>query len=85
MQPTPELIDQLYRERVRRARQMPPEAKLLAGAELYEDVCGRMRAGIRHQYPDADERRVNEILRERVNRLRRLEEYRLYRSAGETP
>ena len=38
MQPTPELIDQLYRDRVLCARRMPPEEKLLAGAELYDGV-----------------------------------------------
>ena len=83
MQPTPELIDELYRERVLRARQMSPEEKLLAGPQLFDDVCERMRAGIGSQYPDANEQRVNQILAERVNRLRQIEEYPIYQPAGE--
>ena len=34
MKPTKELIDDLYWERVRRARETPPEEKVLAGADL---------------------------------------------------
>lgn len=66
MEPTRELIDQLYHERVLRARQMPPEEKLLAGAELFEWACTITRAGIRQQHPDADESRIEAILTERL-------------------
>lgn len=74
MQPTKEVIDQMYRERVQRARQMSPEDKLLAGAELFDRSCRIMTDGIRHQFPDADESRVQQILRERLRIARRLEE-----------
>jgi Rv0078B-related antitoxin len=66
MEPTQELIDQLYRERVLRARAMPPEEKLLAGAELFEWACSITRAGIRQQNPDADESRIEALLEERL-------------------
>jgi hypothetical protein len=74
MKPTKELIDELYRERVRRAREAPPEEKLLAGPRIFERSCRIIADGIRHQFPDADERRVREILTQRLALIRRLEE-----------
>jgi hypothetical protein len=68
-----ELADQLYRERVERARRMTPEEKLQAGPRLFEQACQVMQDGIRHQFPDADANRVEEILRERLDIIRRLE------------
>jgi hypothetical protein len=73
MEPTPELIESLYRDKVRQAREMTPEDKLLAGPRLFDHVCRIMRDGIRHQYPGADERRVGELLRERLALAARLE------------
>jgi hypothetical protein len=72
--PSKELIDALFRERVLGARAIPPEEKLRAGGELFDDVCERMKAGIRWQFPDADEAAVNEILRHRLEIARRLEQ-----------
>ena len=69
-----ELADDIYRERVLRARRMPPESKLFAGAELFEGVCRRMMDGIRHERPDLNEEQVRQALRERLALLRRLEE-----------
>jgi hypothetical protein len=74
MQPTKELIDELFWERVQKARQMSPEDKLLGGARLFDRSRRVMADGIRHQFPDADDRRVVEILRDRLARIRRLEE-----------
>ena len=76
MQPTQELIDDLFRERVLRARQIPPEFKFLAGAQLFDEVCQRMAAGIRHENPGADEVRVQELLNQRLALLQRLREPR---------
>lgn len=73
MQPTKELIDQLYRERVLRARAMDPEMKLLAGARLFDQVCRVMTAGIKSEYPDAKPNEVQAILKERLALARRLE------------
>jgi hypothetical protein len=36
MEPTQELIDDIYRQKVLRARAMPPEEKLFAGIRLFE-------------------------------------------------
>ena len=76
MEPTKELVDQLYRGKVRAARRMSPADKLIAGARLFDYACAVTAAGIRHQFPEADERRVLEILRQRLDLARRLEEAR---------
>jgi hypothetical protein len=73
MEPTKELIDALYREQVERARKMPREEKLFGGARLFDRSCRIMTAGIRSQFPEADDRRVEEILRERLALIRRRE------------
>ena len=74
MEPTPELTDEIYRRRVLRARAMPPEEKLAAGPRLFEYACRITLEGIRHRFPDADERRVQEILAERLALRRRMEQ-----------
>ena len=71
--PNRELIDELFRERVRAARAMSSEDKLLAGARLFDRACRIMADGIRDEFPDADEDRVREILAERLALNRRLE------------
>jgi hypothetical protein len=76
MQPTKELIDAIYRERVERARQTSPEEKLFGGARIFDRSCRIMADGIRGQFPEADERRVQQILRERLAVARRLEQRR---------
>jgi hypothetical protein len=74
MEPSQELIDQLYRERVDRARAMPPEEKLFLGLRLYDRSCRIMADGIRDEFPDAAEDRVQVILRDRLAMIRRLEQ-----------
>ncbi|HWL95450.1 MAG TPA: hypothetical protein VNT79_18170 [Phycisphaerae bacterium] len=73
MEPTQELIDEIYRERVLRARATPPEQKLLDGPRLFDQVCRRMKDGIRMQFPNADEDEVRRILLERLAIAERLE------------
>ena len=66
MEPTQELIDDLFRERVLRARQMSAEEKLLAPAELFAWACEIARSGIRYQHPEADEAQIEELLAQRL-------------------
>lgn len=73
MKPTEQLKDELYRERVLRAKRMPPEEKLLAGGRLFDHACRITTEGIRNQHPHASEERVGEILAERLALRRRLE------------
>ncbi|MBI5383650.1 MAG: hypothetical protein HZA90_03085 [Verrucomicrobia bacterium] len=67
------LADQIYRERVLRARRTPPEEKILAGQRLFESACEVTLLGIRNQFPEASEARCREILRERLAMRRRRE------------
>jgi hypothetical protein len=74
MQPTAELIDSIYREKVLRARRSPIGRKVLAGAEIFEMVCRRMADGLRSERPDADDAEIQVLLRQRLDRLKRLRE-----------
>src|SRR5262245_40319065 len=74
MVPTQELIDELYREQVLRARATPPEQKILDGPRLFEFACQIMTDGIRDENPGVDEHQVKEILAKRLDLLRRLEQ-----------
>jgi hypothetical protein len=76
MQPTIELIDDIYRERVLRARQTPGADKMRAGPELFDFACRITMDGIRHQNPGADEATVRAILHKRLELGRWLENYR---------
>jgi hypothetical protein len=73
MNPTRELLDDIYREKVLRARQTSPEEKLLEGPRLFEMACRITMDGIRSQHPDADEEEVLRILEQRLALRERLE------------
>jgi hypothetical protein len=73
VEPTRELIDAIYRERVLRARRTPPEQKILSGATLFDEACRRMEAGIRMLHPEADEEAVRAMFRRRMEIARRLD------------
>lgn len=73
------LMDDIFREKVLRARLVPPGEKMFSGLELFEEVEERMRAGVRHQFPAADAGEVERILSQRFARLRQIEEHGLYR------
>ena len=71
---TQRLIDELYREELREAREMTPEEKLRAGQQLFEAACRVTLAGIRSQNPSATKEQCLEILRQRLVLQRKLEE-----------
>ena len=60
------LADELFRERVLRARAMRPEDKILAGQRLFEAACEITLLGIRHDFPDRTAEQCRQILRERL-------------------
>lgn len=70
------LADEIYRERVLRARRTPPEQKLMLGAILFDYACGITVSGIRAQFPEADDAEVHRILCERLALARKLEQRR---------
>jgi hypothetical protein len=67
------LADELYRERVLRARQMPSEEKALAGQRLFEAACEITLAGIRNQFPGESVEHHRQILRDRLMLRRKRE------------
>lgn len=71
---TQRLIDELYRKEVLDARAMSPRDKLLAGQALFEAACRITLAGIRNENPSASDEHCLEILRQRLELQRRLEE-----------
>jgi hypothetical protein len=66
MDPTQELIDALLEDKVEAARQMDPGEKILDGPRLFDFASEFCKAGIRQQYPDADDARVHELFLERL-------------------
>jgi hypothetical protein len=75
------LADELYRERVLRARRTPPEERLLDGIRLYDEALERMKIGVRLTNPEADEAEVNGLLQLRVRRLWKLSDHGYFRPA----
>lgn len=73
MEPTGTLGDPLYRDEVLAARLMTREEKLLTGPQLFDFACRIALDGIRNQFPDVDEQRIRQILAERAELGRRLE------------
>ena len=73
MNPTFELADELYLEKVRQARAMTQEQRFRAGPELFDFACEFTKAGVRMDHPDADEARVLELLRKRLALAEKLE------------
>lgn len=74
LEPTQQLVDDLFWEEIERARAMLPAEKLRAGAELFEYACRITLAGIRHQHPEASEEELRRILEARLELAERLEE-----------
>ena len=74
MGPTQELVDDIYAEKVRRARATPIEEKLIAGLKLYEMAHEAVRAGIRAQFPNLSPQEFEAKLRERRAIIARIEE-----------
>lgn len=74
MEPTSELVDALFAEKVRRARRTPISEKLAAGPRLFAHACETMRAGIRARKPNATPAEVELLLKDRLALSRKLEE-----------
>jgi hypothetical protein len=73
MEPTKELADELFRDKVRAARNASPLEQLLAGPRLFERSCRLMASGFRHRYPNASESEIQNMVKEQLRRLRWLE------------
>lgn len=78
------LADAIYADKVRRARAAPLTKKMGWGGELFTEVCGRMRAGIRAQFPGSDDAKVDEILIARLKRLKQIQDHGIYQKLERT-
>ena len=59
--------------KVRPARMMSGEDRMLAGPRLFAGVCQRMKEGIRDESPSSDEVEIHQLLLQRLAKLRKLE------------
>jgi hypothetical protein len=59
--------------KVRQARMMSGETRVLAGPRLFAGVCERMKEGLRDENPQADDEAIHQMLLQRLKRLRKLE------------
>jgi hypothetical protein len=73
MEPKYMSAEDLYREEVLEAREVPPHRRIALGLELYEFARKITIAGIRNQFPDADEAAILQKLRERIAIAKTLE------------
>jgi len=66
--------DPEYWEKVRQARLMSGEEKILLGLRMFEAACNKMNDAIREFIPDAEDGDVLAILRELVARKKEIED-----------
>ena len=67
------LADEIFLERVARARATPPEEKFLAGEELFEFASSITLAGIRFQNPELSEAECRRELDRRLEWRERMD------------
>ena len=65
--------DAIWLTKVRQARSMTEEERVLAGPRLFAGVCERMKEGLRDQNPGADEAEIHRLLLRNLKRLRKIE------------
>lgn len=58
--------------KVRQARMMSGEERMLAGIQMFAGVCERMKEGIRDEHPAAGGDEVHSLLLHRLAKVRRL-------------
>ncbi|MES2995727.1 MAG: hypothetical protein V4733_02855 [Verrucomicrobiota bacterium] len=73
MQYAPETVDAIWLAKVRQARAMTEEERVLAGPRLFAGVCERMKEGLRDDNPGADESEIHCLLLKRLKLLEKLE------------
>lgn len=69
------LADELYRERVVRARRVPAEERIMDGPRLFDYACEITLSGLRHEMPDATDGELRQALRRRLEMARRLDQF----------
>ena len=79
---TKQLMDDIFIDKVLRARRRSVGAKILDGPRLFDDCCQMMRGGIRSQFPEYTEEQVRSELRRRLAIQRQIQEAGIYQDAG---
>jgi hypothetical protein len=74
MEPTSELIDALYREKILRARQMTLQKRVEVGAELSDIGRQMMRELILRENPSASQAQILQLMRQRLELKRKLDD-----------
>jgi hypothetical protein len=69
------LIDEIFREKVLRARAQSPAWKFTAGLTLFDEALVRMRGGIRAQFPECSTEQVEQELYRRIERIRQIQQH----------
>ena len=72
------LAGAVWTTKIERARAMPPEEKLLAGARLFDRVRRRMLEGIRALHPTWNDQQISVECRRRLAAVRAREERGIY-------
>ena len=65
--------DAIWLAKVRQARAMSAEERVLAGPRLFAGVCERMKEGLRDEHPGTSEDEIHRLLLERFDKLRKVE------------
>jgi len=72
------LMDDLFREKVLRARRQTPEEKFLLGLQLFESSVNGMRRQIRHEFPLFTAEQIEEEIHRRYRRIRQVEDHGIF-------
>jgi hypothetical protein len=80
--PEDSLIDELFADKVRRAREMPREDKLVEGPRLFDLNCQLMKGAIRSQFPQLSDEQVEKEYDRRLQIARAIDSARIYRDVG---
>jgi hypothetical protein len=74
------LADELYRERVLRARRMQPEERMLEGVRMFDRECEMMRLEILKVNPTYSQADVSQEIRRRLKEAEAENEAKFYRA-----
>lgn len=81
---TTKLMDSIFIEKIRRARQTPMDEKILDGARLFDMNCRIARDGIRSRFPEFNDEQVEHELDRQLAVARRIADGNIYRSIEES-
>ena len=73
------IIDEIYREKVLRARARTPDERFTDGLELFDESLAWMRDGVRMQHPGFSDEEIEAEVARRFARVRQIEDHGIYR------